>query len=142
LIRILVWPSGAWERKMHKTIQTENSPQAIGVYSQGIITGQMVFTSGQIAIDPATGNIVVDDFRDEVRQVLKNLSAVLEAGGSALDHVVKCTVFMKDLGQFSTLNEVFGEFFPHDPPARSAVEVCALPKNVNVEIEAIGMIID
>jgi len=126
---------------MHKAITTSNAPQAIGVYSQGIIAGNFVFTSGQIAIDPVSGHLVIDDFKEEVRQVLNNLSEVLVSGGSAINRVVKCTVFMKDLRQFPHLNDVFAEFFPYDPPARSVVEVSKLPKGCNVEIEAIGVVI-
>ncbi len=126
---------------MHKAITTSNAPQAIGVYSQGIIAGNFVFTSGQIAIDPVSGHLVIDDFKEEVRQVLNNLSEVLDSGGSAINRVVKCTVFMKDLRQFPHLNDVFAEFFPYDPPARSVVEVSKLPKGCNVEIEAIGVVI-
>jgi len=126
---------------MHKAITTSNAPQAIGVYSQGIIAGNFVFTSGQIAIDPVSGHLVIDDFKEEVRQVLNNLSEVLVSGGSAINRIVKCTVFMKDLRQFPHLNDVFAEFFPYDPPARSVVEVSKLPKGCNVEIEAIGVVI-
>ena len=126
---------------MHKAITTSNAPQAIGVYSQGIIAGNFVFTSGQIAIDPVSGHLVIDDFKAEVRQVLNNLSEVLVSGGSAINRIVKCTVFMKDLRQFPHLNDVFAEFFPYDPPARSVVEVSKLPKGCNVEIEAIGVVI-
>lgn len=133
---------GILEGKMRKVIQTSNAPDAIGVYSQGIIAGGFVFTSGQIAIEPGSGEVITNDFKDEVRQVMKNLSGVLISGGSSLKNVVKCTVFLKDLNQFPLLNDVFEEFFPDMPPARSAVEVCKLPKNVNVEIEAIGKIIE
>ena len=136
------WPFGILVVIMRKVIQTSDAPKAIGMYSQGIIAGGFVFTSGQIAIEPVSGEIITNDFKNEVRQVMNNLSAVLISGGSSLKYVVKCTVFLKDLNRFPELNEVFGEFFSDMPPARSAVEVCKLPKDVTVEIEAIGKIIE
>jgi 2-iminobutanoate/2-iminopropanoate deaminase len=123
---------------MRKVISTGSAPKAVGTYSQGITSAGLVFTSGQIGLDPATGKMVGGDFASEARQVLANLRGVLEAGGSSLAQVVKITVFLTDLSNFAALNEVFAEVFPSDPPARSTVQVAALPLGARVEIEAIG----
>jgi len=125
---------------MRKIIKTQNAPLAIGTYSQGVTFQNLVFTSGQICLNPETGKLNNDTFKDEVRQVLNNLNAVLLESGSALNKILKVAVFITDLSLFSELNEVFLEFFPEHPPARSVVEVSALPMNVRVEIEAIGII--
>lgn len=125
---------------MRKFINTNNAPKAIGTYSQGTIYNGFVFTSGQICLNPQTGKLVNDTFKNEIRQVLDNLSSVLSAGGSGVDKILKLTVFITDLSLFSELNEVFFEYFPINAPARSAVEVSALPMNVRLEIEAIGVI--
>ena len=126
---------------MSKTvIQTQHAPKAIGTYSQGIIFQNLVFTSGQIPINPENGKLVGNDFKLEVHQVLKNLNAVLKEGGSSLKSAVKLTVFLTDLSFFPEVNEVFNDYFPNDPPARSAVQVSALPMNARVEIEAVGFI--
>ncbi len=125
---------------MRSVIHTNQAPEALGPYSQGISTGNLVFTAGQIPVDPATGNVVEGGFAKQVDQVLHNLSGVLSAAGSSLDNVVKFTVFVTDLGNFSILNEVFARHFTEAPPARSAVEVSALPLGVDVEIEAIGLV--
>ena len=125
---------------MKKIIKTQNAPLAIGTYSQGVTFQNLVFTSGQIGINPQTGKLADESFKDEVRQVIKNLEGVLSESGSALNKILKVTVFITDLSLFSELNEVFMEFFQEHPPARSAVEVSALPMNVRVEIEAIGII--
>ena len=126
---------------MSKTvIQTQHAPKAIGTYSQGIIFQNLVFTSGQIPINPENGKLVENDFKLEVHQVLKNLNAVLKEGGSSLKSAVKLTVFLTDLSFFPEVNEVFNDYFPNDPPARSAVQVSALPMNARVEIEAVGII--
>ncbi len=114
-------------------IQTDNAPGAVGPYSQGTRTDQIVFTAGQIPLDPATGKIVAGDIQDQTRQSLKNLQAVLEAGGAGLDSVMKTTVFLQDMGEFKLMNEIYAEFFPDNPPARSAVEVAALPLGARVE---------
>ncbi len=125
---------------MKKEIKTENAPQAIGPYSQAIEANGFVFASGQIAIDPATGDLDAGlDVEQQTRQVLKNLKAVLEAAGSSMAKVVKCTVFLQDLNDYSAMNAVYGEFFPAPYPARAAVEVARLPKDVKVEIEAIAV---
>ncbi len=123
-----------------KSIFTENAPKAIGPYSQAITAGNMLFTSGQLGINPATGNIVEGTIQDETRQSLNNLKSVLEAAGATLNDVVKTTVFIKDMNQFGLINEVYGEFFTNHKPARSCVEVARLPKDGNVEIEAIAII--
>tara|TARA_B110000467_G_scaffold71552_1_gene64957 strand:+ start:104 stop:478 length:375 start_codon:yes stop_codon:yes gene_type:complete len=123
-----------------KIIRTDQAPKAIGPYSQAVLHQQFVFTSGQIPLDPETGELVSGDFKTEVIQVLKNLDAVLIASNSSLKKVAKLTVFLTDLANFSELNEVFSSFFDDHLPARSAVQVSALPMNVRVEIEAIGII--
>ena len=123
-----------------EVINIKGAPQAIGTYSQGIKTENFIFTSGQIPINPQTGNLKTDDIKAEIRQVLDNLNAVLEGGGSALQSTVKLTVFVTDLGYFSEVNEVFNEYFPEKPPARSAVQVSALPMGARIEIEAIGVV--
>ncbi len=123
---------------MRKVISTDNAPKAIGTYSQGIEIDNLLFTSGQIPLNPETGDLVKDDFKSEVNQVILNLRGVLEEAGSSLENIVKCTVFLTDLSLFPQLNEVFSNYFTSEPPARSAVEVSALPLGVRVEIEAIA----
>ncbi len=123
---------------MIKRIKTKNAPKAIGAYSQGSIFENLVFTSGQIAINPISGNLVTDNFSKEVEQVLENVKSVLQAGGSNLDNIIKLTVFITDMSNFKFVNEVFETFFINEYPARSVVEVSGLPLNVNIEIEAIG----
>ena len=123
-----------------EVINIKGAPQAIGTYSQAIKTENFIFTSGQIPINPQTGNLKTDDIKAEIRQVLDNLNAVLEGSGSALQSTVKLTVFVTDLGYFSEVNEVFNEYFPEKPPARSAVQVSALPMGARIEIEAIGIV--
>ena len=124
---------------MINRVKTKNAPKAIGAYSQGSIFENLVFTSGQIAINPISGNLVIDDFSKEVEQVLENIKSVLEAGGSNLDNIIKLTVFITDMSNFKFINEVFETFFIDEYPARSVVEVSGLPLNVNIEIEAIGI---
>ena len=121
-------------------IETSDAPEAIGTYSQGIKSGNLVFTSGQIPLNPETGELINGDFKSEISQVLTNLNAVLKSGGSSLKKAVKLTVFLTDLSYFPQVNEVFKEFFPENPPARSAVQVSALPMNAKIEIEAVGSI--
>ncbi len=124
---------------MKKVISTEKAPAAIGPYSQGISANSLVFSSGQLPIDPTTNEFAGDDIASQTRQCLKNLSAVLEAEGVALSNVVKTTVFLQDLSHFVAMNEVYSEFFPTEPPARSCFQVAALPKAALVEIEAIAV---
>lgn len=123
-----------------QVITTHDAPAAIGPYSQAIRVGNLVFTSGQIPLHPQTGEIVGDTAAEQARQVLQNLQAVLQAAGASLQNVVKTTIFLTDLGQFATVNAVYAEFFPHDPPARSTVQVAALPRGVQVEIEAVAVV--
>jgi 2-iminobutanoate/2-iminopropanoate deaminase len=121
-------------------IETSDAPEAIGTYSQGIKSGNLVFTSGQIPLNPETGELINGDFKMEISQVLTNLNAVLKSGGSSLKKAIKLTVFLTDLSYFPQVNEVFSEFFPEDSPARSAVQVSALPMNAKIEIEAVGSV--
>ena len=121
-------------------IETLDAPQAVGTYSQGIKSGNLVFTSGQIPLNPKTGKLINGDFKMEISQVLTNLNAVLKSGGSSLKKAIKLTVFLTDLSYFPQVNEVFSEFFPEDSPARSAVQVSALPMNAKIEIEAVGSV--
>ncbi len=124
-----------------KKIETVNAPGAIGPYSQGMKSGQLVFTSGQIALDPATGAVVGATIEAQSEQVLKNLQAVLEAGGAALHTVVKTTCFLADMNDFAAFNAVYARYFTGDCPARSCVAVKTLPKGVLVEVEAIAEIL-
>ena len=121
-------------------IATDNAPGAVGPYSQGIRTDQLIFTAGQVPLDPATGNLVEGPIEDQTRRVLDNVKAVLEAADSSLERVVKMTVFMTDLGDFKRMNAVYAEYFPDAPPARSAVQVGALPLGADIEMEAIALI--
>ncbi len=123
-----------------KIISTNNAPAAIGPYSQGIIASNMVFTSGQMPVNPKTGELVVGDIKAETRQCLENIKAILEAAGTGMDNVVKCTVFIRDMNQFGLINEIYAEYFLNDKPARSCVEVARLPKDIHVEIEAIAIV--
>lgn len=119
-------------------IHTNEAPKAIGTYSQGIKSDNFVFTSGQIPINPQSGELIKGDFKSEVKQVLINLNGVLKGGGSSLQQAIKLTVFLTDLSHFAQVNEIFNEFFPDNPPARSAVQVSALPMNARIEIDAVG----
>lgn len=121
-------------------IATENAPAAVGPYSQAVRVGDLVFTAGQIALDPATGKLVGEDAPAQAEQVLRNLRAVLEAAGSSLENVVKTTVFLDSMDDYKAVNEVYGRFFTNNPPARSAVEVARLPLGALVEIEAVAVI--
>ena len=122
---------------MRSIVRTESAPAAVGPYSQGVRVGDLLFTSGQIPLLP-DGTLLEGDVREQTRQVLRNLEAVLEAGGSGLDRVVKCTCFLADMNDFAAFNEVYGAYFGEERPARSAVEVARLPKDVLIEIEAIA----
>ena len=119
-------------------ISTQDAPAAIGPYSQVIALGDLIFCSGQVALDPASGELTGDDVRAQTRRALENLSGVLRAAGSSLADVVKTTVFLVDMGYYAAMNEVYGEFFSSEPPARSAIAVAALPRGARVEIEAIA----
>ncbi len=122
-----------------QVVNTDQAPAAIGPYSQALKVGEMVFVSGQIPIDPATGDIVQGDIKTQTRQVLTNLNAVLAAAGSSLEKTVKTTVYITNMDEFSQVNEVYSEFFKDQPPARACVEVSRLPKGVTVEIDAIAV---
>ena len=119
-------------------IHTTEAAKAIGTYSQGIKSDNFVFTSGQIPINPQSGELIKGDFKSEVKQVLINLNGVLKGGGSSLQQAIKLTVFLTDLSHFAQVNEIFDEFFPDNPPARSAVQVSVLPMNARIEIDAVG----
>ena len=125
---------------MKETVTTSNAPGAIGPYSQAIKAGGLVFCSGQIPIDPATGNFVSDVVAEQTEQVLKNLSEVLSAAGTSLDNVVKTTVFLADMEDFAEMNEVYGRFFTDNKPARATVQAARLPRDARVEIDCIAVI--
>jgi len=123
-----------------ETISTENAPGAIGPYSQAVKAGNMVYCSGQIPIDPATGEFVSNNVAEQTRQVLVNLSAVLDAAGTDLNNVVKTTVFLADMNDFTAMNEIYAEFFSENKPARATVQAARLPRDARVEIECIAVI--
>ena len=125
---------------MKEVISTEKAPKAIGPYSQAIKANGLIFSAGQIAFDPATGQIVEGDIARQTARVLENLKAIVEAAGSSLDKAVKATVFLKDMNDFGAMNEVYTRYFPTDPPARSTVEVTRLPRDVRVEIDLIALV--
>jgi 2-iminobutanoate/2-iminopropanoate deaminase len=120
-------------------IQTQRAPQAIGPYSQAIKVSGFVFASGQIPIDPQTGQFIPGGIKEQTEQVLKNLSAVLEAAGSGLDRVVKTTVYLADIEEFAAMNEVYARFFTNEPPARATIQAAGLPRNARVEIEVVAL---
>ena len=124
---------------MREVIATEQAPKAIGPYSQAIRAQGLIFTSGQIAIDPATAQIIAGDVSAQTDRVLKNLAAILQASASSLEKVLRCTVFLKNMGDFVAMNEVYGRYFKQAPPARSTVEVARLPKDVLIEIDVIAL---
>lgn len=119
-------------------VKTEKAPKAIGPYSMAVKAGPFVFTSGQLGLDPVTGNLAEGGVEAETRQALTNLSNILQAAGTTMSSVVKTTVFLRDINDFARMNAVYGEFFPENPPARSAFQVAALPKGAAVEIEAVA----
>lgn len=123
---------------MRKVIQTPEAPAAIGPYSQAIQSGDFLFCSGQIPIDPASGEVLKGEAKTQAEQVMKNVGAVLKAGGLDFKDIVKTTIFLTDMNDFAAVNEVYGRHFPTAPPARSTVAVAALPKGVNVEIEVVA----
>jgi 2-iminobutanoate/2-iminopropanoate deaminase len=124
---------------MREIISTKDAPQAIGPYSQAIKANGLVFTSGQVAIDPSNQQVIAGDVAAQTERVLRNLSEILEAAGSGLGKVVRCTVFLKNMNDFTAMNEVYGKYFSSAPPARSTVEVARLPKDMLVEIDAIAL---
>ena len=125
---------------MKNIIATDRAPHAIGPYSQAVRAGNLVFASGQIPIDPATGEFVAGGIAEQTEQVLRNLTAVFEAAGTGLDQVVKTTVFLANMDDFAVMNEVYGRFFGGEPPARATVEAARLPRDARVEIEAIAVV--
>lgn len=125
---------------MREIISTKDAPQAIGPYSQAIKANGLVFTSGQVAIDPATQQVIAGDVAAQTDRVLRNLSEILEAAGSGLGKVVRATVFLKNMNDFAAMNGVYGKYFSTSPPARSTVEVARLPKDVLVEIDVIALV--
>ena len=123
---------------LRQAVMTDQAPEAIGPYSQGLRSGSLLFCSGQIPLDPTTGEIVKDDVEGQTHRCLENLSAVCEAAGGSLSDAVRCTVYLTDMGDFARVNEVYGSFFEGaEPPARVAIGVAALPKGADVEIDAI-----
>jgi len=123
-----------------KIISTDGAPAAIGPYSQAVRVDNFLFTSGQIPINPQTGEIVQGDIKLQTRQVLENLKVILDAAGTSFERVIKVTVFLTDMNNFSMVNEVYGEYFKENPPARSCVQVSGLPRGADVEIELIALI--
>jgi 2-iminobutanoate/2-iminopropanoate deaminase len=123
-----------------KIISTKNAPAAMGAYSQAVISNGFAFLSGQIPLDPSTGQLIEGDVSAQTQRVLENLKAVLEACGSSLDKVVKTTVYLKDMGEFARMNEVYARYFPEKPPARATVEAARLPRDVGVEIDCIATV--
>jgi len=128
--------------KCREIITVEKGPKAIGPYSVGVKACKFLYTAGQIGIDPANGELVKGGLEAETHQALNNLSAILEAGGSNLAHVVKTTVFLKDIADFAKMNAIYAEYFTTEPPARSAFQVAALPKGASVEIESVALVHD
>ncbi|KJS87743.1 MAG: hypothetical protein JM58_03515 [Peptococcaceae bacterium BICA1-8] len=122
---------------MRTVINTEKAPQAIGPYSQAVKAGQLLFVSGQLPINAQTGELVKDGIQAETKQVLENLQAIIEAAGAQMKDIIKTTIFLKDMNNFALVNETYGGYFQFEPPARACVEVSRLPKDVNVEIEAV-----
>src|SRR6202051_1207894 len=125
---------------MKQIIATENAPKAIGPYSQAVVSNGFAFLSGQIPLDPSTGQVIDGDIAAQTQRVLENLKAVLEACGSSLDKVVKTTVYLKDMDEFARMNEVYARYFPENPPARATVEAARLPRDVRVEIDCIAAV--
>ena len=122
---------------MKEIISTNQAPKAIGPYSQAVRTSGFLFTAGQIALDPATGQVVEGDVARQTNRVMENLKAIVEAAGSSLDRTLKATVYLKDMGDFAAMNEVYARYFPVNPPARSTIEAARLPRDVRVEIDLI-----
>jgi 2-iminobutanoate/2-iminopropanoate deaminase len=121
-------------------IHTDQAPAAVGPYSQAVRLGNLLFTAGQIGLNPATGQVVAGGVAEQTERVMQNLTAILAAAGTSMEQVIKCTVFLMDMADFVAMNEVYGRYFPQNPPARSTVQVAGLPLGVRVEIEAIALI--
>ena len=124
---------------MKQIVATDEAPRAIGPYSQAVVAGGLVFASGQIPLDPRTGEFVAGGIREQTEQVMRNLSAVLKAAGSGLERVLKATVYLADMADFAEMNEVYGGFFREEPPARSTVQAARLPRDARVEIDVIAL---
>ncbi|MGC6428452.1 MAG: Rid family detoxifying hydrolase [Flavobacteriales bacterium] len=124
---------------MKQIIKTEKAPKAIGPYSQAVLAKGVLYCSGQIAIDPITNELIISDIESETKQVMNNLNAVLQAANMDFKNVVKCSIFLKDMNQYSLVNNIYSSYFKDNPPAREAVQVSVLPKNVNVEISLIAV---
>ena len=125
---------------MKEIIATDQAPRAIGPYSQAVRAGNVIFASGQIPIDPSTGEFVAGGVAEQTEQVMRNITAVLEAAGSGLNQIVKTTVFLADMNDFTAMNEVYARFFPETPPARATIQAARLPRDAKVEIEAIAVL--
>jgi len=123
-----------------RIVRTEEAPQAIGPYSQAVVAGGFVYVAGQLALDPGTGQLVPGDVRIQTKRVMENIKAILGSAGSSLASVVKTTVFLRDLNDFGTMNEIYGSYFQEDPPARSTVQVAKLPRDGAVEIEVVALV--
>lgn len=123
---------------MRQIVSTEKAPKAIGPYSQAVRAGGWLYASGQIPLDPATGQMIAGDIKAQTERVMKNLGAILEAAGLSFAHVVKTTVYLKDMSEFPAMNEVYGRFFPAEPPARATVEVARLPRDARIEIDLVA----
>ena len=134
--------SGEGENVTRMTISTSDAPKAVGPYAQGVRVGNLLFVSGQVALDPATGTLVDGGVEEQTHRVMRNLAAILSAGGSGLDRVAKATVYLTDLGTFDAMNRVYASFFSSERPARVCVEVSRLPKDALVEIDAIASVDD
>jgi len=138
--RIKVWPAKKLRSdNMKKAIKTDQAPRAIGPYSQGIMAGGLIFVSGQIPLDPIKGEIVGQTIEEQAHQVFKNLRAILQAAGSSLNEVVKATVFLADMNDFSRMNEVYAQYFSEPYPARAAFQVARLPREAKIEVEVIAL---
>ena len=123
---------------IRQAVATSQAPQAIGPYSQGVKAGNLLFVSGQVPIDPATGQIIEGDIKAQTDRVMRNLSAILEAAGASMDHVVRCTVYLADMNDFAAMNEVYGSYFTQPAPARATIQAVRLPKDARVEIDVIA----
>jgi len=123
---------------MNRIVSTDRAPKAIGPYSQAVISNGFVFVSGQVPIDPATGQIVAGGIAEQTARVFENIRNVLEAAGSSLEQAVKTTVYLKDMGEFAQMNEAYGRYFPSNPPARATIEAARLPRDVRIEIDCIA----
>lgn len=123
-----------------RIVKTDQAPPAIGAYSQAVVANGLVFAAGQLALDPRTGQLVQGDARAQTKRVMENVKAVLAAAGSSLEKVVKTTIFLRDLNDFGVVNEIYGEYFQENPPARSTVQVAKLPREAAVEIEVVALV--